>query len=125
MDLNLDQYVQRLFPWEFTVTLGGRTYTTRPLTIGDLLEVESIQTEAAQAPSANKGKSDAGLRIIRRMRDLIGSWFDASAKPDLETLMPDAMLAILRGAIAYWQDFTKKNAALRQAATAAAEKPGT
>jgi hypothetical protein len=42
VNLDIDQIVQHLLPWEFTVTAGGKTWATRRPSIGELGAMQNI-----------------------------------------------------------------------------------
>jgi hypothetical protein len=118
MNLDLDSYIETLFPWDFSVTVRGVSYPTRPLTIGDLLAIENIQA-AARLPDAG---GDAALKMIRDLRDRVVSFFPGE-KPDVDAWQPATLTAVIGQITRYWSEFAKKNAAGRHPAAAATEKP--
>lgn len=43
-DCNIDDIVQSIDPWSFTVTIGGKDYQTRQPTIGELAQLNNLRS---------------------------------------------------------------------------------
>jgi hypothetical protein len=94
MNLNLNDYVSKLAPWDFSVTIGEKQYAMRRPIVADL----------ALLASAEKANSlDIGA-----LRDVLTDLF-AGEKPDLSSLAMEFLVLIAREFVKAFQESTKKN----------------
>lgn len=52
MNVNIDQIIDELMPWDLSLTVGGVVCRTRPLVLADLLRIQAVfgqHTDEAQA----------------------------------------------------------------------------
>lgn len=111
MNLDLDVILDAAKPWDFTVTAGGRHYTTRRPTVGDLAAFSAVREQPG------------------RMAPLVAALFTGEP-PDVAAWTTDRLLAFTTGYLAYFEatnEAGKTSAAAVTAATAAvaaAMRPG-
>lgn len=96
MNLNLNDYVAKLAPWDFTVTIGEKKYMMRRPVVADL----------ALLASAEKAKSID----IASLRDALSPLF-ADQRPDLSQLSMEFLMLIAQEFVKEFQESTKKNCA--------------
>lgn len=113
-ELNLDEIVEMIDPWEYTVRVGGQSYPTRPLTVGDLCFVESID------------EGGGGVRVARLV-EFAGGLFAGERKPDVGRLTPAKLKALIKGVAEYFAQRAKKNDEVEaaRARVVAAERTAT
>ena len=96
MEISIDNYVDRLIPWDLSITHQGTVHKIRPLTMGDVLIIEQIEK--------NK-RSVAGLE---QMMKVVESLF-IEPKPDCSRWPFEVFMSVLVLVMNYWKDSTKKN----------------
>jgi hypothetical protein len=94
MNVNVNQYIAKLAPWNFSITLGETRYPMRRARVGDL----------AALMAAEK----AGSLSIESLRDAIDSLF-MDPKPDLAALDMEILTIIANQYVMEFQESTKKN----------------
>lgn len=92
MQFDLDDAVQQFLPWDFSVTIGGVKYPTRPVTLGEMFAMSSL------------GADEGGLR------SLILGFFACDDKPQIAQWTMDQVQALIAGIQEYAADRAKKNA---------------
>src|SRR6185312_1322660 len=80
--------ISRLPAWEFTVQIGGKKYPTRPLTMAD---VEQLQSLTASPKYAHIRKWFIGVFVKPR--------------PDLQGCRPEMVLVMCQDLLAYWKKY--------------------
>jgi hypothetical protein len=91
----LDAYSRYISPWDFEVEVGGRTYATRPMTLGDIAKIEGFE------------KNPPG--VMGQIVAFAQSLFAGDDKPDVSQ-WPAEYLPVLLGEVGrYWSDRAKKN----------------
>lgn len=98
MNINLDEMIAKaeaqVLPWDLTITLGGRTYATRPITVAELGALKEIG-----------GRSEA------EQRKLVASLLITGGTPErtrLADLSIDQVGAIAVAVLAYFGGRVKK-----------------
>jgi hypothetical protein len=111
MQLNVDQLLQVVQPWDFTVVLGGSEFRTRRPTIGQLGAIGALT-----ADSRNTG------RLASMVTDLFVP-SELGPVPAVQEWDIDQLTAVLSGYIAYFAKWSagKKADAAATAARAAVE----
>jgi hypothetical protein len=88
VNLNIDQILQHVLLWDFSVTVGGRKYATRRPSLGELGAILSVE-----------GKTVAGIT------DLLNGLF--VEPPDIRWELPIAM-AFIEGYVEYFTRHSSK-----------------
>lgn len=96
MEVSIESYVEKLVPWEFHIKWQGKLYPVRPLTMGDVMVIESMGTGPTEAKS------------MARMQEVVQSLFTAPA-PDVGQWRIEALMQFLFALMQYFRDSTKKN----------------
>ena len=96
MEVSIESYVEKLVPWEFNIKWQGKLYPVRPLTMGDVMVIESMGTGPTEAKS------------MARMREVVQGLFTAPA-PDVGQWRIEALMQFLFALMQYFRDSTKKN----------------
>jgi hypothetical protein len=95
MQLDLDKIIdEQLLPWEFSITVGGATYATRPLVVADVGTLQQLV--------ANSDKA------VDRLASAVAGLFVAPG-PDASTWRMEALLGVIQAVLAYWQSSAEKN----------------
>jgi hypothetical protein len=107
--------IGNLCPWDLTLTLGGVDWATTPPAWKDVIALEGIENMLKAGAGAAGGQG--ANEIEPRLREAIGVFFAPQAKPALDALRYDDLLAAFTALSAYFGDWLKKK---QQAAQAAA-----
>lgn len=92
MKINVDEMIQQLLPWELSLSVGGKEYAVRPLTVADMASMQAMQS-----------------RSVEEQMKLVASLFDGEEKPDTMSWQPET-LAVVMGQIGqYTKDRAEKN----------------
>lgn len=94
MPLNLDEYVNKILPWDFPVQFQGRSYPTAAPTIGDLIALGTLNPKDPKSLLAMK---EAIERLV------------PGAPPALLTLPPELLGLIASKIIEYFNEYSRKN----------------
>lgn len=92
--MNLDMYLDKLLPWNFTVTYQSEVFKTRAPLVADLALLENLNSQ--------------GTAGLAGLRDALKGLFVGGA-PDLDKMPFEALLAIASKYTAYFQEQSKKN----------------
>jgi hypothetical protein len=91
MELDMDEILNGLMPWDFSVRIAGKSYPTRPLTVADVVRLEKAFKE-------NNPES---------LRTAIQSVF--STPLDLSLFPHEATHGIAAAVSEYWREHILKN----------------
>lgn len=98
MGFNADAFLAAREPW--TLTIGGRTYAARPVSIGQVLDFQKMATAAAADPAAQQA---AITRLLRLMFPAHWSYLLPGRDPvqRITALDPQAQSEVLRDFFEY------------------------
>lgn len=95
MQLDLDKIIdEQLLPWDFSITVGGASYATRPLVVADVGTLQQLVANADMSLD-RLGMAVAGLFV--------------SPGPDVSPWRMEALLGVIQAVLAYWQSSAEKN----------------
>lgn len=93
MIYDLDPMIAKLLPWDCKIQIGGVEYATKPLTVGQLVAMSSI----------NEKDPKSGIAL----RDTVASMFVEPPAAMAEWRV-EILLLILSQVMTYFKDFSKK-----------------
>lgn len=100
MKLNMDELID---PWNFSVTIGGVDYATRPVTLADLSALEQIE-------AIEKIKAGNIAEVLTPAKAFVESLFDGKEIPPFPGAATEWVPLVLAHLIAYLTERAKKNA---------------
>jgi hypothetical protein len=101
MEIKIEEYVQELIPWDLSIIVGGESYATRPITIGDIVALEGVRGDASSR-DGDRSRTSPG-----RLMELVRSFF-SPVKPNVEDWRVETLRAVIEQVVAYWSDISKK-----------------
>ena len=108
MIVELEKYLQNLLPWDLTIQVRGVGHHVRPLTLGDLVSLESVA----------RGQGVEVGRLVALVQGLF-----VAPQPDVASWPPQYLMPVIVKVLSYFAEFTKKNGAIVAAAMAPTVAP--
>jgi hypothetical protein len=94
--MNLNDYLDKLLPWDFPIRHDGNIYKTRAPLVADLALLEQLDS--------------AGRAGLAGLRDTLKGLFVGEA-PNLDPMPFEALIVIAKLYVAHFQQHSKKNLA--------------